>query len=205
MRPGSATRFLELLDSGLNARHDIVDTLKFSLLEKKGFAGTIQSLLPAPAPAPVAAAPAPEPMKVAAPTHAPAHSASTTTTTTTTTAVESRKIGLANPSTMIRAPRTGAVRRHSGDGEQLELQFFQFIRERARPGGPLTGITEAGSPHALIGMKSPPVSAAVWRHVSASGLLAGALPYTNRLCRTLAWGGGGLTQGRRRRIVLRHW
>ena len=47
-----ATRFLEVLDSGLHADRDIVDTLKYSLLEKKGFAATIQSLLPPPPPAP---------------------------------------------------------------------------------------------------------------------------------------------------------
>ena len=37
-----ATRFLEVLDSGLDASHDIVDTLKFSLLQKKGFVQPVQ-------------------------------------------------------------------------------------------------------------------------------------------------------------------
>ena len=117
-----ATRFLEVLDSGLNAQHDIVDTLKFSLLEKKGFAGTIQSLLPP--------APEPDPVKVAAPAPAP------------TVAVESRKTGLPNPAAMIRATRTTTVRRTEAD--QLGLQFFQFIRERAHPGGPLESMRGGG-------------------------------------------------------------
>ena len=85
---------------------------------------------PEPEPEPVKLA-APEPVKVAAPAPAPAAS----TSASTTVVVESRKIGLANPSTMIRAPRNAVVRRVNSDAEQLELQFFQSIRDRARPGG----------------------------------------------------------------------